>query len=77
MGAYGIADRLSQAVERPCLFEMFLRFRIISLKGFITDIFADTTRLEGGACSIAVVGQGAVDYSGIVPSVNNASAFFD
>ena len=75
--AHGIADRQLQPIERSRLFQPFLGFCIICLQSFITYVFPYFTRLEGRACSIAVVGQSAVDNTCIVPSVDGACTLLD
>mgnify|MGYP000771415456 FL=1 len=77
MRAHGVFDRLPQTIERARLFQVVFRHPVILLKGLIADILSDTTRLEWRADAVSVVGQGTVDYSGIVPSVDGARAFLN
>ena len=75
--AHGVFDCLSQPVEVPIFFQFYFRVLVIFLKGFIADIFADTARLDRSADAVSVVGQGTVNHSGIIPSVDGARAFLD
>jgi len=68
---------MAQMVERSRCFQVVFQHPVILLKGLIADILSDTTRLEWRADAVSVVGQGTVDYSGIVPSVDGARAFLN
>lgn len=72
--AHGIPDTLPQPVERPVQFQFAFRPLVIFLKGLVADIPADTTRLEWRADTISVVGQGSVNYSGIISPIDGSRA---
>ena len=75
--AHGVFDCLPQPVECPVLLQRALRPLIILLKGLIADILSDTARFERRADTVAIVGHGTVNHSGIVPSVDGSRAFLD
>ena len=75
--AHGVFDCLPQPVECPVLLQRALRPLIILLKGLIADIFSDTARFERRADTVAIVGHGTVNHSGIVPSVDGSRTFLD
>ena len=77
MRAHGVFDRLPQTIERARLFQVVFRHPVILLKGLIADILSDTARFERRADTVAIVGHGIVNHSGIVPSVDGSRAFLD
>ena len=75
--AHGIFDCLSQPVERHVQLQRALRPLVILLKGLVADIPSNTTRFEGRADAIAVVGQGTVDNTCIISAIDSSRALLD